>query len=58
MPEDIRQHMSQLWDFIQNYGINFSATETTQTCVKKIREQLEIAVSNHHLALNNIGMVP
>ena len=55
IPEDIRQQMSQLWNFIQNYGINFSATETTQTCVKKIREQLELAVSNHHLALNNIS---
>jgi hypothetical protein len=55
VPEDIRQHMSQLWNFIQNYGINFSATETTQTCVKEIREQLELAVSKHHLELNSIG---
>lgn len=53
VPKSVRGPINDLWQFIQNPGVNLS-TDSIQTCVGVIREHLEPAVRAHVDRLNRI----
>lgn len=57
VPQSIRQLLNQLWLYIQHPATNLSATQTTQTCIGTIHDQLKPLVNAHHETLYNIRLL-
>lgn len=54
VPEEVRAPINDLWHFIQNPGVNLSATDNTLTCIGTLHYNLETAVRQHAEALKQI----
>lgn len=54
VPQSIRQLLSDIWLYIQHPAANVSATESTQTCIAGLKNNLEPLVTSHSNTLYDI----
>ncbi|MDF1684195.1 MAG: hypothetical protein P1U36_06015 [Legionellaceae bacterium] len=55
VPDAIRNPLNRLWQYLGNSGTNIAATETIETCVGMLKEQLKPAVGAYTDTLKKIG---